>query len=272
MQDRSNRLRRNGKTIVFVPTMGFLHDGHLTLLREGKKLGDDLVLSIFVNPTQFGPAEDFDAYPRNMERDLALAEGAGVNAVFTPDRSDLYGAGYQTYVQLENLPNHLCGISRPTHFRGVATVVAKLFNIVKPQIAIFGQKDYQQLAVIRRMARDLNFDIDIQGSPTVRETDGLAMSSRNAYLSSEQRKKAVCLFQALNKAGELVKNGETSAAVILDMVRGLILSQTETRIDYISLCDPDTLEEMTAIDRPALLALAVFMGKTRLIDNKLLAF
>lgn len=259
-----------GKTIVFVPTMGFLHEGHLTLLREGKSLGDDLVLSIFVNPTQFGPSEDFEAYPRNPERDLALADQAGVNAVFTPDRSVLYGKAYQTYVQLEQLPHYLCGNSRPAHFRGVATVVSKLFNIVKPHIAIFGQKDYQQLAIIRQMTRDLNFDIDIKGIPTVREADGLAMSSRNAYLSSDQRAKAVCLFHALIKAAGMVKNGEKSAAAITNTVRRLILSQTETSIDYVSICDPDTLEEIENIDKPVLLALAVFLGKTRLIDNKLL--
>ncbi len=270
MQARSEGLRRQGKTIVFVPTMGFLHAGHAALLQEGRALGDDLVLSIFVNPTQFGPTEDFEAYPRDMERDLALAAQAGVDAVFTPDRSELYGNDYETYVQLEKLPQHLCGLSRPTHFRGVATVVTKLFHIVKPHIAVFGQKDYQQLAVIRRMVRDLNFDIEIRGLATVREADGLAMSSRNTYLSPAQRQRAVCLYQALTNAAEMVKNGERSAATVMAAARNLISAQAEARIDYISICHPDSLEEMENIAGPALMALAVFFGKTRLIDNMIL--
>jgi len=179
MQKRSDKMRCQGKTIVFVPTMGFLHEGHLSLIRVGKKHGDDMVVSIFVNPTQFGPSEDLETYPRDLERDLDLLQKEGVNAVFTPDADEIYGEKYQTYVELEKLPNYLCGLSRPVFFKGVATVVTKLFNIVKPHVTIFGQKDYQQLTIIRQMVRDLNFDIEVIGAPTVRESGGLAMSSRN---------------------------------------------------------------------------------------------
>ena len=182
-QKTLEKIRLKGQTISFVPTMGFLHEGHLSLLREGRKKSDCLVLSIFVNPTQFGPGEDLDAYPQDTEKDLALAEKEGVDIVFMPGSDELYSVRFQTYVQLEKLPHYLCGISRPTHFRGVATIVTKLFNIIKPHIAIFGQKDFQQLAIIRQMVLDLNFDIEIIGVPTVREKDGLAMSSRNAYLT-----------------------------------------------------------------------------------------
>lgn len=183
MQEHSDRMRGLGKTVAFVPTMGFLHKGHLSLIKKGRKLGDDLVVSIFVNPSQFSPGEDFESYPRNFDNDLKLLQKEGIDVIFSPDKDELYQDGFQTYVELKNLPNHLCGISRPIFFRGVATVVTKLFNIVKPHIAIFGQKDYQQLVIIRRMARDLNFDIKIVGFPTVREPDGLAMSSRNTYLT-----------------------------------------------------------------------------------------
>lgn len=270
MQARSDRIRRQGTTIVFVPTMGFLHEGHLTLMREGKKRGEDLVVSIFVNPKQFGPGEDLEAYPRDLERDLELVRKEGVNAVFTPYPGEMYGERFQTFVELEKLPKHLCGISRPLFFKGVATVVTKLFNIVKPHVAVFGQKDFQQLTVIRQMVRDLNLDITIIGSPTVREPDGLAMSSRNTYLTPEQRLSALSLNKSLKKAQTLVENGLRDADEIIDAAAALIRSHPETEIDYISVCDPETLDDLVTIDRPALMALAVKIGKARLIDNMIL--
>jgi len=270
MQARSDRIRSQGTTIVFVPTMGFLHKGHLTLMREGKKRGEDLVVSIFVNPKQFGPGEDLEAYPRDLERDLELVRKEGVNAVFTPNAGEMYGERFQTFVELEKLPKHLCGISRPLFFKGVATVVTKLFNIVKPHVAVFGQKDFQQLTVIRQMVRDLNLDITIIGSPTVREPDGLAMSSRNTYLTPEQRLSALSLNQSLKKAQTLVENGLRDADQIIDAAAALIRSHPETEIDYISVCDPETLDDLATIDRPALMALAVKIGKARLIDNMIL--
>lgn len=270
MQVRSDKIRCQGKTIVFVPTMGFLHAGHLSLIREGKKYGDDIVVSIFVNPTQFGPGEDLETYPRNFERDLELLKKEGVNAVFAPDSVEIYGEKFQTYIELEKLPNHLCGLSRPVFFKGVATVVTKLFNIVKPHVTIFGQKDYQQLTVIRQMVRDLNFDIKVVGAPTVRESDGLAMSSRNTYLTPDQRISALSLNKSLKMAQTLVENGLQDAAKIIDTAAKLIQSHPETEIDYITICDPKTLDDMKTIDKPALMALAVKIGKARLIDNMIL--
>ncbi|MBU1168554.1 MAG: pantoate--beta-alanine ligase [Proteobacteria bacterium] len=270
MQARSEARRLAGEKIAFVPTMGFLHQGHMSLLKEGRNRGDDLILSIFVNPTQFAQGEDLDAYPKSIERDLGLAEKEGVDAVFLPDAAQMYGENYQTYVSLEKLPNYLCGISRPTHFRGVATVVTKLFNIVKPHVAIFGEKDFQQLAVIRQMVCDLNMDIDIIGGAIVREKDGLAMSSRNAYLSQVQRQSALCLFYSLQHARKLVKNGVNETEVIIQSTREIIESQPETCIDYLMMCDPVSLESKPMIQGPTLFALAVKVGNTRLIDNMIL--
>jgi len=270
MQTYSNRLISKGKSIAFVPTMGFLHEGHLALMREGRKQGDVLVVSIFVNPTQFGEGEDFDSYPRDLDRDLDLARKEKVDAVFTPDRSGLYEDGFQTYVNLEMLPKHLCGISRPIFFQGVATVVTKLFNIVKPDAAIFGQKDYQQLAVIKRMVRDLNFNIKIVGVPTVREPDGLAMSSRNNYLQPQERPAALSLFESINKARNLCDEGVTDADRIINEAKKIINSHKNTEIDYISICDPDTLDDVKTIDRPVVMALAVKVGNTRFIDNMII--
>jgi pantoate--beta-alanine ligase len=267
MQARSDNMRREGKTIVFVPTMGFLHEGHLSLIREGQKYGGDLVVSIFVNPSQFGPGEDLETYPRNLKRDLELLRKEGVNAVFAPDADKMYGENFQTLVELQKLPKHLCGLSRPLFFRGVATVVTKLFNIVKPHVAIFGEKDYQQLTVIRQMARDLNFDIKVVGARTVREADGLAMSSRNSYLSPQQRMSALSLNKSLRKAQELVENGLKDTAKIIEEAAKMIQSYPETEIDYIAIFDPETLDNMETIDRPARMALAVKVGKARLIDN-----
>ncbi len=270
MQAFADRSRKQGKIIAFVPTMGYLHQGHASLIQEAAGRGDEVVVSIFVNPTQFGPGEDLEAYPRDFERDRKLSEKAGARVIFFPTPQEMYGKNFQTFVQLEKLPLHLCGLSRPVHFRGVATVVSKLFNIVKPHIAIFGQKDWQQLQVIRQMVRDMNFDIEIIGAPIVREPDGLAMSSRNTYLNPEQRKQALCLYQSLLKAKEMVKNGNLDAAKIIDTAAELISASPEAKIDYISICDPETLEELKTADRSALMALAVKVGKTRLIDNMLL--
>jgi pantoate--beta-alanine ligase len=270
MQARSDKIRRQGKTIVFVPTMGFLHEGHLSLIREGQKYGDDLVVSIFVNPAQFGPGEDLETYPRDFEKDLELLREEGVNAVFAPNAGEMYGENFQTFIELEKLPKHLCGLSRPVFFKGVATVVTKLFNIVKPHVAIFGEKDYQQLTVIRQMVRDLNFDLKVVGARTVREADGLAMSSRNTYLTSKQRLSSLSLNKSLKKAQELVESGLKDAAEIIDAAAKLIQSHPESEIDYIVICDPETLDNMKTIDRPALMALAVKVGKARLIDNMIL--
>jgi len=270
MREYSDRMRRFDKTIAFVPTMGYLHEGHLSLIREGSKIGDCLVVSIFVNPVQFAPGEDFEDYPRDIQRDIELARENGADVVFTPDNKELYSNGFQTYVNLKELPNHLCGISRPIFFSGVATVVTKLFNIVKPHFAIFGQKDYQQLSIIRQMVCDLNFDIKIIGAETVREHDGLAMSSRNVYLTSEQRNSAPCLYKSLQKAQALLSSGINDSEKIISVASKIIKSMTNTAIDYISICDPKTLIDMKKIDRQALMALAVKVGKTRLIDNAIL--
>jgi pantoate--beta-alanine ligase len=270
MQARSDRMRRQFKTIVFIPTMGFLHEGHLSLIKEGHKHGDDMVVSIFVNPTQFGPGEDLASYPRNPERDLVLLQKEGVNAVFTPEANKIYGKEFQTYVTLEKLPNYLCGVSRPIHFRGVATVVAKLFNTVKPHVAVFGQKDYQQLIVVRQMVRDLDFDIEIIGAPTVREPDGLAMSSRNTYLTPEQRISALSLYKSLQKAKELINSGVKDAVTIINAATELIQSYPETDIDYIAICDTETLVDIHTINGPVQMLLAAQVGKARLIDNMLL--
>lgn len=270
MQERSDQIRSQGKTIVFVPTMGFLHDGHLSLMKKGKSYGDDLVASIFINPTQFAPGEDLASYPRDVERDLELTKKTGVDAVFVPDTNEIYSQEFQTYINLEKLPNHLCGISRPIFFRGVATIVAKLFNIVKPHVAVFGQKDYQQLIVIRQMVRDLDFGIEIVGAPTIREPDGIAMSSRNTYLTTDQRASALYIYQSMKKAQEALENGERDATGLIEMAREFIQSRPYTEIDYISICDPDTLVDIKTIDKPVLMALAVKVGKARLIDNMIL--
>ncbi len=267
MQAFADRVRRRNETIAFVPTMGFLHEGHLSLMRIGAAAADILVASIFVNPAQFGPGEDLDKYPRALERDLALAEGEGVDAVFTPAAAEMYPDGFETYVALEQLPNHLCGLSRPVFFRGVATVVAKLFHIVKPHVAVFGEKDFQQLLVVRKMVRDLNMDIDVLGGPVIREPDGLAMSSRNSYLTDAQRHSALSLRHALDRARELAGSGIRNCRRIIQEARDLIDARPQTDIDYVRIFDPETLEDIESIDGPARMALAVRVGTTRLIDN-----
>jgi pantoate--beta-alanine ligase len=270
MRTWSDAERRQGRSDVLVPTMGFLHEGHLSLVRGAKKRGDRVVVSLFVNPTQFGPSEDFAAYPRDFERDRALLEKELVDVVFHPTVDDMYPEGSHTYVQVEPLSRLLCGATRSGHFRGVATVVAKLLNIVRPHAAIFGEKDYQQLQLIRRLVRDLNMDVEIIGHPIVREPDGLAMSSRNAYLTAAQRQAAVCLSRSLCKAERLVKRGETSAKAIVRAARSELEKEPLATIEYVELRDPETLEEIDNIERAAVLALAVQIGKARLIDNRVL--
>jgi pantoate--beta-alanine ligase len=267
---RSNHLRAQGKTIAFVPTMGYLHEGHLSLMQLARSMADTVVVSIFVNPTQFGPGEDLGAYPRNFERDQSLCRKEGVDILFYPTEAEMYGPQFQTFIALEQLPLHLCGISRPSHFRGVATIVTKLFNIVKPHTALFGQKDYQQVRIIRQLVQDLDMDVQITSGPTVRESDGLAMSSRNAYLSESQRPSALSLYQSLCQTQCHLEKGLTDAKALIQSASSLILSFPDTAIDYIVICDPDTLEDIQTIDRPAILALAVKVGKTRLIDNMML--
>ena len=270
MQTWSAAKKKQGKTISFVPTMGYLHKGHVSLLEIGKPLSDELVLSIFVNPTQFGPNEDLDAYPSNIQNDLDLAQQAGVTGVFLPEKSEMYGPGYQTHVSLDHLPQYLCGRSRPVHFGGVATVVTKLFNIVMPDVAIFGKKDFQQLAVIRQMVKDLDFNIRIIGGEIIREKDGLAMSSRNAYLTPEQRASAVCLSQAIRLLKQKVAQGVRSVPDLVKEAQAFILSFDHTRVDYIELCHPRTLEPVETVQAETLVAMAVQVGKSRLIDNALI--
>ncbi len=263
----SARQRHQGSRIALVPTMGFLHDGHLALMKEAGRLADKVAISIFVNPTQFGPGEDFDTYPRNLDRDLDLAREAGVDAAFVPRTEDFYLQGFDTFIDQKKLPNHLCGLSRTGHFRGMMTIVAKLFNVVNPDMAVFGEKDFQQLAIIRRMVADLNFNIRIIGHPIVRESDGLAMSSRNTNLTPEQRKTALCLITALKTAQALMEKKEFHADILIHKAKTIITAHPDTSIDYIAICDPDTLEDIPFVDRPALMALAVTVGTTRLIDN-----
>ncbi|QSV45121.1 pantoate--beta-alanine ligase [Geobacter benzoatilyticus] len=267
MQAFSRDVRKSGKTISLVPTMGYLHEGHASLMVEGKRRSDILVASIFVNPTQFGPTEDFNAYPRDLERDRKVAVSAGVDVIFAPTASDMYPHGYQTYVNVEQLTLPLCGASRPGHFQGVTTVVAKLLNIVMPHVALFGKKDFQQLAVIRRMAADLNMDVEILGMPIVREADGLAMSSRNAYLGPEERKDALCLSRALDAARAMYRNGERSVPLLMEKVLRIIGEVPGAVIDYADFRDGETLETLETANGQTLIALAVKIGKTRLIDN-----
>ncbi|OIQ59234.1 pantothenate synthetase [Moorella thermoacetica] len=262
--------RHRGLTIGLVPTMGYLHEGHLSLARAARQQNDVVIMSIFVNPTQFGPNEDFARYPRDLERDRELAAGAGVDAVFAPAVAEMYPAGYATYVHVEGLTEVLCGASRPGHFRGVTTVVSKLFNIVQPDRAYFGQKDYQQALVIKKMVRDLNFPVEIITIPTVREADGLALSSRNKYLTPEQRRSALSLHRALNLGSELIKAGEREAAAVRRAMEKEITAWPETRIDYIAISDAGTLKPLERIAGRVLLALAVWVGNTRLIDNVVL--
>uniref|UniRef100_A0A7V5XFK6 Pantothenate synthetase n=1 Tax=Thermodesulfobacterium geofontis TaxID=1295609 RepID=A0A7V5XFK6_9BACT len=270
MKEISKAWKKVNYKVSFVPTMGFLHEAHLSLVRKAKELGDKTVVSIFVNPLQFGPKEDFKEYPRDLERDLALLEKEKVDVVFIPETEEMYPSDFQTCVEVTKLTTGLCGAFRPGHFKGVTTVVLKLFNIVNPDIAIFGEKDYQQLQVIRQMVKDLNLDVEIVAYPTVREKDGLAMSSRNIYLSSEERESASALYKALLLAKELIKGGERDSHKIKKEMEKFIHSFPFTKVQYIEFVDPSTLEPVKEIEKPVVCALAVFVGKARLIDNMLI--
>ncbi|HGE72064.1 TPA: pantoate--beta-alanine ligase [Candidatus Poribacteria bacterium] len=267
MQAYVKRARTDGKTVGLVPTMGAFHEGHLSLMRRARAENDIVVTSIFVNPTQFGPKEDYNAYPRDLENDSKMAEKIGVDVIFAPSVKDMYPQGYATFVNVERITEKMCGASRPGHFRGVATVVTKLFNIIPAHKAYFGQKDAQQCVVIKRMSEDLNFDIDIVILPTVRENDGLAMSSRNKYLSDEERRSALVLFKSLSMAKELIRSGELNSEKIRQKMLDIINAEPLARVDYISIVDAETLEDLNEIKDNTLIALAVFIGKTRLIDN-----
>lgn len=268
MQHTADKFKRKNASIGFVPTMGYLHEGHLALIKQAKEDNDIAVVSIFVNPTQFSPNEDLDKYPRDFERDKMLCEQNGVDYIFYPSKENMYPEGFQTYVSVDKLTKVLEGASRPTHFRGVTTVVNKLFNIIKPDKAYFGKKDAQQLLVIKRMVKDLNMDIEIVGMPIIRENDGLAMSSRNKYLNPDERKSAICLHQSLDRAKDLIKSGVNSADNIKNEMRKLIESYKYTKIDYISINRISDLRELADIEKQnTLVSLAVFVGNTRLIDN-----
>ena len=258
--------KREGKTVGFVPTMGFLHEGHKSLIVRAAKENDFVVVSDFVNPTQFGPNEDFEAYPRDIEKDAEICESAGADIIFNPEASEMYDNALTT-VTVDKITKVLCGASRPGHFAGVATVVSKLFNIVAPDRAYFGEKDAQQLMVIKKMVKDLNFDIEIIGCPIIREEDGLAKSSRNTYLNSDERQAALCLSRSLNLGKELIASGETSAEVVKSAIKAEIEKEPLSRIDYVEIVDLDTLESAERTDTGILTAIAVYIGKTRLIDN-----
>jgi pantoate--beta-alanine ligase len=269
MQGTADAIRPE-KRIGFVPTMGYLHEGHLALVRKARELADVVVASIFVNPIQFGPTEDLAKYPRDFERDHKLLEAEKTDIIFYPEYKEMYPDGYTTYVQVRGLEDYLCGQVRKGHFIGVATVVAKLFNIVKPHVAVFGQKDYQQLTIIERMVKDLNMDIEIIAYPTVREKDGLAMSSRNTYLSSVEHEKALLIHASIRRLQELVKTGERSAQALKAEAHRVLSSSNGIEIEYVSISDPNTLAETETIEKKAVYAVAVRIGKTRLIDNALL--
>ena len=263
----SQQMRKAGRTIVLVPTMGFFHEGHLQLMRFGRQHADQLMVSLFVNPIQFGPNEDLQRYPRDFDRDVRLAEQERVDVMFVPDSREMYGADFQTRIKVDQLSAPLCGRQRPGHFDGVTTVVAKLFHIVRPHCSIFGEKDLQQLAVIRRMVDDLNFDVKILGHPIVREPDGLAMSSRNSYLTAAERQSALCLYKSLQLARRMVSAGEGD----VDRLRGEILKHVQSypgvTVDYVAVVDQTSLQEKKRVDKSAIMAMAVRIGSTRLIDN-----
>ncbi len=271
MQSTASSLRKEGRRVALVPTMGALHAGHIKLIETAKEHADIVVVSIFVNPTQFGPNEDFEKYPRDRDSDLEQCRETGVHFVFLADEKEMYPAGYSTYISEETLSKSLCGISRPQHFRGVTTVVGKLFNIVRPDVAVFGQKDAQQAAIIRKMVRDLHFDIELVVAPTVREEDGLALSSRNRYLTNTQRSEAAVIPQSLEIARKMVESGVRSTDRVIAEVTHTLGSKRKVRIIYVSLVDPETLEPLREIvPGKSLLALAIWVDEVRLIDNILL--
>ena len=263
----SNEVITSGSTIALVPTMGYFHKGHLSLMRSASHLADRVVVSLFVNSLQFGPSEDLSQYPRDLPKDSSMAAAEKVDVLFVPTEKDMYSHDYNVRVRVDSITDTLCGKQRPGHFEGVTTVVTKLFNIVKPHVAVFGQKDFQQLSVIRKMVRDLNWDIEIVGHPVVREEDGLAMSSRNIYLSSVEREKALCLYEAIQHAKTRLSNGLLDVAQLKFEIRDIILANSGVNVDYISVVDKDNLSEKEVIDSNSVLALAVKVGQTRLIDN-----
>ena len=267
LRDKVKEWKSQGLKVGFVPTMGYLHEGHESLIKRASEENDKVVVSIFVNPIQFGPKEDLSTYPRDLERDSKVCERAGANIIFHPENEEMYFNDFSAFVDMNGLTSGLCGKSRPTHFRGVCTVVTKLFNIVAPDRAYFGEKDAQQLAVIKRMVRDLNIDIEIIGCPIVREKDGLAKSSRNTYLSIEERSAATILSKALNIAREKIKDGERTSSNIISTIKEIIESEKLARIDYIEVVDSFSMEGVDTIEKSVLVAIAVFIGKTRLIDN-----
>jgi len=262
--------KSGGKRLGLVPTMGALHEGHLSLVRAAREKTDVIATSIFVNPTQFGPTEDFSRYPRGLEKDCAILEREGVEFVFAPAVEEMYPAGAVTWVTVEGLSDRLCGKSRPGHFRGVATVVAKLFHIIEPDAAFFGQKDAAQHAILRKMVRDLDMPVAIEVCPIVREADGLALSSRNAYLNAEERKSALVLYRSLRRAQELFRNGERNSAKLIAAARQDFASEPSVRLDYFEIVNPDSLEPVLDTSSPSLAAVAAYVGNTRLIDNVLL--
>ncbi len=273
MRARSDERRRAGRRIVLVPTMGALHAGHLSLVREGLEHGDDLIVSIFVNPTQFGPGEDYRRYPRPLDKDIALLESTGADVtLFTPEEDEMYPGGMEanvTWISVDGLNEHLCGRHRPGHFRGVATVVAKLFNACRPDVAMFGLKDAQQFVILERMVQDLHFDVQLVGVPTVRHEDGLARSSRNMYLNSDERRQAVVLSRAVFQAEQLVRQGEVRPQMLIDLMQGILAEASGARVQYAEVVDAETLQPLDGIcpGQRVLMAVAVYFGSTRLIDN-----
>ena len=263
-------IKSRGKTIGFVPTMGYLHEGHLSLVRESFREADVTVVSIFVNPTQFGPREDFMEYPRDMNRDSEILEREGVDYLFAPPADEMYPERYKTYVEVHDLQDKLCGRSRPGHFRGVCTVVLKLFNIINPDISFFGQKDAQQAIILKRMVQDLNLEVKIEVLPIIREEDDLALSSRNTYLGQEERKAALSLSKSLKEAQSMIEDGQRDSEAIIKRIRELINMEPLAKIDYVEIVDTDKLDPIARIEKEALVALAVFIGKVRLIDNTIL--
>lgn len=266
MREISEKVRRSGDTIALVPTMGALHEGHLALVREAARQSSRVTVSIFVNPTQFGPNEDFERYPRDLEGDLRKLGKLKVDHVFVPDAASMYAKDAETRVELARLPNHLCGLNRVGHFSGVATVVLKLFNICRPDVAVFGLKDYQQMRVIEKMVADLDVPVRVVRHPTVREPDGLAMSSRNAYLSAEERARAPVIYATLRRMAEAVGRGEKDPEALVRSGRARI-EEAMGKVEYLSVVDPDTLDDVQVVDRPVVIAAAVRFGNTRLIDN-----
>lgn len=267
VRDTVKEWKAQGLSVGFVPTMGYLHEGHESLIKKAVKDNDRVVVSIFVNPMQFGPTEDLDKYPRDLERDSKLCENAGANLIFHPEKEEMYFEDFSSYVDINRLSDELCGKSRPIHFRGVCTVVTKLFNIVNPDRAYFGEKDAQQLAIIRRFVRDLNIDIEIIGCPIIREEDGLAKSSRNTYLSKKERQAALILSQSLNLAKDAINSGERNSSVVIDIISNSIKKEPLAKIDYIEVVDSLSMKPVKTIEKSVLVAIAVYIGKTRLIDN-----